>query len=253
MVMHDYHKEGEKVVLLLHPMLASGEMMYHLLGRQLGENVRCLAPDFASHGAERGKEFAGASTEAEQIMAYLEQNGITHIDLAYGASLGGVVLTQLLRRKLSFTTAFFEGTSFFEGAKIMTKLVSGVFLKKHKRAVADHERAVKAMGALYGEAYAQEFADQFISMSDNSIRKIAESCGDNRHADLTAEEQSRCIFAYGSKDMNVPEAKKKCKKVYPKSKLVFWEGYDHCERVVADTDGYVRMLSAYLNGGPGAV
>ena len=31
MLMHDYNREDTKVVLPLHPMPASGEMMYHLL------------------------------------------------------------------------------------------------------------------------------------------------------------------------------------------------------------------------------
>ena len=246
MIMHDYNPDGEKVVLLLHPMLASGAMMYELLGRHLGENVRCLAPDFASHGQELDREFSDASSEADRIAAYLTEHNITHLDLAYGASLGGVVLTQLLKRNISFGTAFFEGTSFFEGAAAMTKIVSAVFLKKHKRAVADHTRAVTAMGQLYGQQFAEAFADQFIGMTETSIRNIARSCGDNRHADLSPEEQQRCVFAYGSKDMNVGKAKKGCKKFYPNSKFVLWDGFGHCEKITADTGEYICMLKGYL-------
>ena len=242
MKMHDYNENGKKVVLLLHPMLASGQMMYELLGKYLGEDVRCLAPDFGSHGAEKGTEFVGAAQEADQIRAYLKEKGIDHIDLAYGASLGGVVLTQLLKDGLSFSRAFFEGTSFFEGAGMLTKIVAAKFVKKHERAVADHDRAVKAMGELYGTQYAQAFADQFISMSENSIRRIAASCGDNRHADLTPEQQSRCTFAYGSKDFNVPKAKPGCKKFYPHAAFRLWEGYGHCEKITADTENYRKLL-----------
>ena len=247
MLMHDYNREGKKVVLLLHPMLASGEMMYDLLGRQLGENVRCLAPDFASHGEQRDREFTGAAAEVEQLAAYLAENGITHLDLAYGASLGGVVLTQLLKKGISFSTAFFEGTSFFEGAHLMTRIVSAKFIQKHRRAVADHARAVRAMGELYGEQYAEDFADQFIAMSENSIHNIAVCCGDNVHADLTPEEQKKCIFAYGSKDFNVPKAKPGCKKFYPHAQFILWKGFDHCAKITDDPAAYAEMLKGYLN------
>ncbi|MDD3340294.1 MAG: alpha/beta hydrolase [Lachnospiraceae bacterium] len=246
MIMHDYNQQGKKVVLLLHPMLASGSMLYDLLGKHLGENVRCLAPDFASHGEEREKEFKSASEESEKIAHYLTKNGITHIDLAYGASLGGVVLTQLLKKGIHFDAVFFEGTSFFEGAKMMTRLLSFVFLKKHRRAVADHAKAVTAMGNLYGEQYAEAFADQFIGMTEDSIRNIAAACGDNIHADLPPEEQRKCVFSYGSKDFNVGKAKKGCKKIYPHAKFQLWNGYGHCEKITADTENYIQMLKSYL-------
>ena len=247
MIMHDYNPQNEKVVLLLHPMLASGQMMYDLLGQHLGSDVRCLAPDFGAHGEERGQEYISADKEADQIMMYLQKEGITHVDLAYGASMGGVVLTKLLKRDLEFSTAYFEGTSFFVNAKLLTKVLGSVFVKKHQRAVADHERAVTAMGELYGEAQAEEFADQFISMSEQSIRNIAKSCGDNEPALLTPEKQSHCVFAYGSKDPNLIKAKKGWKKAYPHATFVLWNGYDHCEKITADTDAYVNMLKQYLS------
>ena len=245
--MHDYNLEGHKIVLLLHPMLASGKMMYELLGKHLGEDVRCLAPDFSSHGAQQDQEYSDAFKEADAILEYLADNKIKHIDLAYGASLGGVVLTELLKHDLSFGTVFFEGTSFFENANLMTSVVSAVFIKKHNRAVNDYNRAITAMGELYGEEFAEDFAKQFIGMSENSIRNIAKSCGHNHHAELAPELQKRCIFAYGSKDFNVFKAKGGCKKYYPHAKYVTWEGYGHCEKIVADTAAYIEMLKSYLN------
>ena len=246
MIMHDYHPQGEKVVLLLHPMLASGPMMYELLGKPLGDNIRCLAPDLASHGDQQGKEFTSASQEAEEIAGYLKEEGIRRIDLAYGASLGGVVLTQLLKKEIAFQSVFFEGTSFFEGSRFLTPIVSKVFLKKHRRAAADHERAVTAMGALYGAQFAEAFADQFIGMTEESIRRIAAACGNNLHADLTKEQQSRCTFAYGSKDFNLGKAKKGCRKFYPHAAFRVWEGFGHCEKVTADTENYVKLLKDCL-------
>ena len=251
MIMHDYNKEGKKIVLLLHPMLANGRMMYDLIGQHLGNDVRCLAPDFKSHGEEVHLEYNNADYEAEKINDYLLSNNIRHIDLGYGASLGGVVLTQLIKylkkSDITFGRLFFEGTSFFENAKFLTKIVGSKFVKKHNRAAADRDRAIIIMGQLYGKERGEEFADQFISMSEESIKNIAKSCGDNKHGELTKEEQRRCVFAYGSKDFNVLVAKRKCKKYYPEAKYITWAGYDHCEKITADKDEYARMIKDYLN------
>ena len=250
MIMHDYNEEGKKIVLLLHPMLANGKMMYDLIGQHLGNDVRCLAPDFKSHGEEIKSEYVDADEEAGKIATYLVEKNINHIDLGYGASLGGVVLTQLIKylkkSNITFGKLFFEGTSFFENAKFLTKIVGSKFVKKHNRAAVDRDRAIIIMGQLYGEERGEEFADQFISMTENSIKNIAKSCGDNKHADLTEEEQSRCTFAYGSKDFNVMVAKKRCKKFYPKAKYVTWEGFGHCEKITADSKEYVKIIKNLL-------
>ena len=246
MVMHDYDSDGSKVVLLLHPMLASGSLMYELIGSQLGDSIRCLAPDFGAHGDQRGTEFVSASVEADQVMDYLQHMNVSHIDLAYGASLGGVVLTELLKRGLKPDQAYFEGTSFFVNARLLTKIVSRVFIKKHRRAVADHERAVVAMGELYGKSNAEAFADQFIAMSEASIHNIAVSCGNNEPAVLSPDMQARCTFAYGAKDPNMIKAKKGCLRAYPDAHLVVWDGFGHCDKIIADTTAYAQMLRGYL-------
>ena len=102
------------------------------------------------------------------------------------------------------------------------------------------------MGELYGKDFAEDFANQFIGMSETSIKNIAVNCGDNQHAVLPVGKQKKCTFAYGSKDFNVPKAKKGCKKYYPDAKFILWEGFGHCEKITADTESYIKILKEYL-------
>ena len=67
MRIHDIHKEQEKVVLLLHPMLANAQMMQKLLADPMGNNFRYLIPDFSGHGEAADTDYESAAKEAAQL------------------------------------------------------------------------------------------------------------------------------------------------------------------------------------------
>ena len=103
-------------VLLIHPMLSSAEGMQTVLVSNMGDDLRYLVPDLAAHGGEDATEYTSASQEAAQIHNWLLEHDITHLSLGFGASLGGVVLSELLKfNDLAFEHLFFEGTSFWTG------------------------------------------------------------------------------------------------------------------------------------------
>lgn len=105
--------EDIPTVLLIHPMLSSAEGMKTVLVSNMGNDLRYLVPDLAAHGEEDATEFVSASQEAAQIHDWLLKHNITHLSLGFGTSLGGVVLSELLKfNDLAFYHIFFEGTSF---------------------------------------------------------------------------------------------------------------------------------------------
>ena len=67
-------------------------------------------------GKKMQRNDVSASQEAAQIHDWLLEHDITHLSLGFGASLGGVVLSELLKfPDLVFDRLFFEGTSFWTG------------------------------------------------------------------------------------------------------------------------------------------
>ena len=87
-------------VLLIHPMLSSAEGMKTVLVSNMGDDLRYLVPDLAAHGEEATTEYISVSQEAAQIHDWLLEHNITHLSLGFGASLGGVVLSELLKSSL---------------------------------------------------------------------------------------------------------------------------------------------------------
>ena len=133
MKMIERNKTAETAALLIHPMLSSAEGIELCVTRFWGDSVHCFLPDLSSHGAAAGETYHSAWEEAKAIHDYLVEQNCTHLQLGFGASLGGVVLFELLKfEDLSFDHVFFEGVSFYERAPLLCFMLTRVFLSKHR-------------------------------------------------------------------------------------------------------------------------
>ena len=238
--------ETTPTVLLIHPMLSSAEGMKTVFVSNMGDDLRYLIPDLAAHWEEDATEYVSTSQEAAQIHDWLLKHNITHLSLSFGASLGGVVLSELLKfPDLVFDHLFFEGTSFWTGgflASVLEFVLKKVFLAKHRKAIADPELSVQKMEQLYGKVAAKPMSKHFIAMGDQSIQNIIHDCSNVDLPTLSPEVQRRCIFTYGEKDFDLKRARQVLPKVCPEATLTIWQGCDHFERMTSDSTMYGQML-----------
>ena len=246
MVIHDLYPEKSKVMLLMHPMLASSESMRTFLVENILKETneyRFIIPDLSGHGAAADVIYESAAEEARMLSQYLLEHGITKIDLGFAASLGGVVLFEILnRREIKFKRLFFEGVSFCENAKLGGFLMTKIMLAKQKKGLKNPKLAVEKMSKMFGGQAGRVMAERFLNMNPRSIKNIVRDCSNVRLPKMDAEMQRSCVFSYGEKDSDLRLAKRKIQKMYPEAKLVIAEGYGHCERMVKDAAGYARRV-----------
>ena len=246
MVIHDLYPEKLKVMLLIHPMLASSEPMR----RYLVENIlketneyRFIIPDLSGHGEAMIEVYVSAAEEARILTQYLLEHGVTKIDLGFAASLGGVVLFEILNRgEIRFRRLFFEGVSFYENSRLGGFLMTKIMLAKQKKALKNPKLAVEKMSKMFGSQAGKVMAERFLRMNSLSIKNIVRDCSNVRLPKMDVETQRSCVFSYGEKDSDLRLAKRKIPKMYPEAKLVVDEGCGHCERMVKAAEGYVRRV-----------
>ena len=232
---------------MLPPMFATAELMSTLLAKPLGEEYRYLIPDLSGHGEASHQTYESAEQEAETLYKYLKDQNLTNIKLAFGASLGGIVLMELLRKPdLSFGQLFFEGVSFCENAGLIGATAKAVLLRKHKKAVAHPEVAVKKMRQLYGEKAAETMAKQMVSIQEKSLEHIIWDCTHVRLPKLSSDQQKRCVFAYGEKESGLKMAEKIRPKRYPMAAQIVWPGQGHCTKITENPLEYVKIVREYL-------
>ena len=227
-------------------MLASSESM----GTFLVENIlketneyRFIIPDLSGHGAAASEIYESAAEEARILTQYLLEHGITKVDLGFAASLGGVVLFEILNvGEIKFKRLFFEGVSFHERAKLGGFLMAKIMLAKQKKGLKNPKLAVEKMSKMFGGQAGKVMAERFLKMEPLSIKNIVRDCSNVRLPKMDAEMKRSCVFSYGEYDSDLRLARRKIPKMYPEAKLVVDEGYGHCEKTVKDAAGYVRRV-----------
>lgn len=255
MSMHIYGSGGENspTVLIIHPMLSSASGMKATLCDHMGSGLRFLVPDLSAHGDEASAPYASAAAEAASIHEWLASHGVRRLSLGFGASLGGVILFELLRfPDLSFDRLFFEGVSFYSGgpvARVGGTILSHVMVAKHRKAVRDPEAGVRKLSRLYGREAARTMASSFAVMSEDSVRAIVHDCSHVSLPPLSPTTQRRCTFAYGEKDSDLRLARRVIPRLYPEAELRIWPGSGHCERMSRDSVVYGAMLRGLVMEG----
>lgn len=248
MKMHIYGACGQDcpAVLIIHPMLSSASSMKTTLCDHMGSDLRFLVPDLSAHGDETSAPYVSAADEAAAIHEWLTSHGVRRLFLGFGASLGGVILFELLRfPDLSFDQLFIEGVSFYSGgpvARVGGAVLSRVMVAKHRKAARDPEAGAVKLARLYGEQAAHAMASSFATMTEESIRAIVRDCSHVRLPSLSPATQRRCTFAYGQKDSDLRLARRVIPRLYPQAELRVWPDWGHCERMSRDSVTYGVML-----------
>ena len=248
MKMHIYGDYGDDspTILLVHPMLSSASRMKAAVADHMGAGLRFLVPDLSAHGDEASAPYVSAAAEAAAIHEWLTSHEMRCLSLGFGASLGGVILFELLRfPDLLFDRLFIEGVSFYSGgpvARVGGSILSRVMVAKHRKAVNDPEAGVRKLARLYGEQAAHAMVASFAAMTEESIRAIVRDCSHVRLPPLSPATQRRCTFAYGQKDSDLRLARRMIPRLYPEAKLRVWPGWGHCERMSRDSVAYGAML-----------
>mgnify|MGYP002764387181 FL=1 len=195
MKMYERNPGQGRTALLIHPMLSSAEGIELCVTNFWDEGVHCFVPDLSGHGEDAAATYHSAAEEAKAIHDVLVEQGCTHLDLGFGASLGGVVLFEMLKfPDLTFDHVFFEGVSFYEKAPLIEFVLTRVFLSKHRKAVKDPELSRRKMSELYGETAGPAMAKRFIAMNEESIRHIIHDCGYVQLPELSPESRSAAFL-----------------------------------------------------------
>ena len=227
-------------------MLASSESMKRYLVENIlkvADDYRYIIQDLSGHGEAMGEVYTSAVEEAQILTQYLLEHGVSEVDLGFAASLGGVVLFEILNvGEIKFKRLFFEGVSFHERAKLGGFLMAKIMLAKQKKGLKNPKLAVEKMSKMFGGQAGKVMAERFLKMEPLSIKNIVRDCSNVRLPKMDAEMKRSCVFSYGEYDSDLRLARRKFPKMYPEAKLVVDEGYGHCEKTVKDAEGYARRM-----------
>ena len=89
MKINDFNINNEKVMIFLHPMLASSEAMIKHITTRIGNGYRYIIPDLSAHGEESKKTYISSRDEADCLYNYLKKENIKKVNLLMELHLVG--------------------------------------------------------------------------------------------------------------------------------------------------------------------
>ena len=130
MLFNEFGSKENPPVLLLHGMMQDWHSEYELL-KPLEEHYRLIIP--AQDGFYDGSgDFTSFADQARQVEEYIHENYDGKIHGAYGASQGGLMLTELLtRNKIDMGTVIMDGCYVAHQGKL-SGVASAWMFKKFK-------------------------------------------------------------------------------------------------------------------------
>lgn len=109
MTIHEYGKENEKVVILIHPSIVMWDYFENVIPLMEGE-YHLVIPALPGYDPDEKRNFTSIEEIAAELEKFLTQKKLTEISCVYGCSMGGAVVTRMLAdNRLNIGSAVIDG------------------------------------------------------------------------------------------------------------------------------------------------
>ena len=95
MTIHEFGKENDKIMVLLHPAVVMWDFFEYVIP-VLKKDYHLIVPAIPGYDPDIKSDFTSVEDIAEELEIWLTAKGITQVDCIYGCSMGGAFITKLL-------------------------------------------------------------------------------------------------------------------------------------------------------------
>jgi pimeloyl-ACP methyl ester carboxylesterase len=163
MFVHEYGRKADPLVLLLAPMMVTGEELYQLMQPYFKGNYHFIAPDQGGHG--KSGVYISADEEYKVLKRFLLDAGYTEIELVYGASLGVALGYRLfLDPDFKVRRAWFDGVALSQNARFPEWFMKKMFRSRKKKLAKTKLEASPSLVQMYGYEFARMMTKNFERM-----------------------------------------------------------------------------------------
>lgn len=245
MYINEYGNPENPKLILLAPMMISGENIYELVSPHLKGEYFIIAPDQGGHG--KAGNYISADMEYGELKRYLLEKNYKDINLVYGASMGVAVGWRLfMDEAFNVEHAWFDGVALAKSSWIAEVLVANLFKKRKKMLNKTHVEASQSLVDWYVYDFAKMMTKNFERIDESDIKAICHACCNYDMKLLTKEQQKKLHLEYGEKDFDLKLSKKSFPKYLPNVQVVIRKGYPHCGYMAAHTKEYVEEMESFI-------
>ena len=109
MTFHEFGKENDKIILLIHPSIVMWDYFEYVIPL-LEKDYHIIVPALPGYDPDIKSDFTSIEDISEGIEIWLKMHDITEAECIYGCSMGGAIVTKLLsNRQVHFNHAIMDG------------------------------------------------------------------------------------------------------------------------------------------------
>ena len=245
------NRKNPAIVLIHGAFCDYGSVMH--FAKYLEDDFFLIVPTLDGHYPD-SKDYSSAPKQARILNIALQKMEIENLAMIHGTSMGAVVALEMAKH-ISADNYFFDAGSFFKLAGIAKTIACNKLIKlsgSFKNSSADEilkNRSVLWFCGDNPEKYrdtVESIVKNLGSVTENTIKNIAESCYNYHLPHFDNEITKKFIFHFSDREP-AHECKKRLEKKYPLARFSDYSGKNYCGFQTKEPELYAQYLKDIIN------
>ena len=252
MTIHEFGKENEETLVLLHPLGVRWDI-FNSIVPILKKDYHIVIPAIPGFDPDMPEaDFTSVEQIADEIADWLLDNGLSVVKCLYGCSMGGAVVTRILAvRKLEADFAVIDGgITPYQLWKPLTYLIG---IRDFIMLELGKHISLKALRSVFGaEKYSEDdiryVKEVFDGLRAKTIWRSFYSCNNYSMPEPVPPVNCKIAYWYGSNEKKAREWDiAYISKIFPNVKVVENAGMDHAEFFILHPKEFCEKLVVWMS------
>ena len=240
MTFKTFGNKSAPVVLFFHAMGVTGESNMPVAEKMAGK-FYCVIPTSTVYCS--GQKYHSKKDEVQQIVRFLENQGIRELELVVASSIGAdLAMAFLTDAKIPVKHVFFDGGQFAQIGKTTRRVMVPFLYLAIKSLYWSKGKTLKKIMWCDDETIKPYFIEAGKKLTYGNLRRqLSDSLEDKSFPNLPAELQKHTFWEFGSKEEHF-KYRDAVMQTYPYGNFPVFEGFNHMQYQIRDPEGFARML-----------
>ena len=247
MVFKTIGDKSNPVILFFHAMGVTGESSMPV-AEKMADKFNCVMPTSTVYCS--GQKYRGKKDEVQQIVRFLEKQGITEIELVVASSIGAdLAMAFLTDAKIPVKYIFFDGGQFAQIGKMTRRIMVPFLYLAIKSVYWSKGKTLKRIMWCDDEKIKPYFIAAGKNLTyGNMRRQMTDSLEDKPLPKLSKELQKHTFWEFGSKEEHF-KYRNAVVHTYINGNFPVFEGFNHMQYQIREPEGFARMLETIIETG----
>ena len=244
MVFKTVGNKSNPVILFFHAMGVTGESSMPV-AEKLAEKYYCVMPTSTVYCT--GQKYCSKSDEVQQIIKFLENDGIKEIELVVASSIGAdLAMAFLTDGEISVKHVFFDGGQFAQIGKTTRKIMVPFLYIAIKSLYWSKGKTLKKIMWCDDENIKPYFIEAGKKLTYGNLRRqLMDSLEDKPFPELPAELQKHIFWEFGSIEDHF-KYRNAVMQTYTSGNFPVFDGFNHMQYQILEPVGFARMLETII-------